>query len=109
MFIVIAPLLELDRIELADGAVDPSDTSSSVQENSPITIYVRRDNSIWYGHQEVGDRQLTEMLREAKKNYPGVKPQVFHDREAHFGTYQKVKNAVEAAGFEQMDIILKPA
>jgi len=48
------------------------------------------------------------MLKKAKREMPTQIPQVFHDKNAHFGTYQMVKNAVEEAGFEQMDIILKP-
>ena len=43
-----------------------------------------------------------------KKNHPREIPRVFQDKNATFGTYQTVKNAVEAAGFEEMDIILKP-
>ena len=53
--------------------------------------------------------QLVDYLKQAKKRYPQAKPQIFHDKKAHFGTYQAIKNAAEAAGFQQMDIILKPA
>jgi biopolymer transport protein ExbD len=109
MFIVIAPLLELDRVDLADAAKDPMEGSVSVQENSPISIHVRKDNTIWYGKQRVNAKELTEHLVKAKARYPKAKPQLFHDKSAHFGTYQSVKNAAEAAGFEQMDVVLKPA
>ncbi len=39
---------------------------------------------------------------------PESRPQIFHDKNAKFGTYQTVKNALEAAGFSEMDLILKP-
>lgn len=109
MFIVIAPLLELDHIELADGPTASITTGQSVQESSPITIHVRQDNSIKFNDKVVTLTELAALLKQAKGQYPQVTPQIFHDRNAHFGTYQSVKNAVEEAGFSHMDIILKPA
>lgn len=107
-FIVVAPLLELDRVELADASAEPSKESLSVQETSPITIYVHRNNTITYNQQPITLEALTERLRTAKASYPNARPQLFHDKQAHFGVYQSIKNAAEAAGFQQMDIILKP-
>jgi len=108
-FIVVAPLLELDRVELADTAFAPHDKSISVQETSPIAIYVRQDNTIAVEGNVVSPAQLVDYLKRAKARFPNAKPQLFHDKKALFGTYQTVKNAAEAAGFQQMDIILKPA
>lgn len=108
-FIVIAPLLELDRVELAEAAIDHQDKPISVQETSPIAIHVRQDNTIAINGDSVSTGQLTLRLQELKMIHPHAKPQLFHDRKAHFGTYQMIKNAAEAAGFRQMDIILKPA
>ena len=109
MFIVIAPLLELDHVELADGPHANLSAASSVQESSPVTIHVHEDNTIWFNNQTVSQAQLAVLLREAKARYPQARPQVFHDKKAHFGTYQAVKNAAEEAGFSHIDIILKPA
>lgn len=108
MFIVIAPLLELDQVELAEGANLPQ-TTQSVQESSPLAIHVKQDDTIWFNNQRVSPNELTILLKNAKLQHPKVTPQVFHDRRAQFGTYQSVKNAAEEAGFAQMDIILKPA
>lgn len=109
MFIVVAPLLELDRVELADTSFAPQDKSVSVQEMSPIAIYVRQDNTVIVEGKPIAMNRLTEYLKQAKMRYPNAKPQLFHDKKAQFGTYQSVKNAAEAAGFQHMDIILKPA
>ena len=109
MFIVIAPLMELDHVELAEGPAVPLRGSQSVQEQSPIIIHVSADNTIKFNNQSVTLSQLTDLLKQAKIRYPAVSPQIFHDRRAHFGTYQAVKNSVEEAGFQQLDIILKPA
>ncbi len=106
IFMILAPMLDLDKVELAPGGVRSKDFFSS--ENSPIMIHVHKDNSIWINRYQVSVKQLEKLLHEAKKRYPQEVPQLFHDRHAQFGTYQKVKNAVEAAGFSKMDIVLKP-
>ena len=109
MFIVIAPLLELDRVDLADAPAAHLTTNTSVQESSPIAVHVQPDNSIWFNNQPVTPKELVKLLKEAKMIYPPIHPQIFHDKKAHFGTYQTVKNAAEEAGFSHIDIILKPA
>lgn len=108
-FIMIAPLLELDHIELADASSASSHQSLAVQETSPISINVHQDNSIWFKGKKVTLPQLTELLKAAKARHPKTTPQLFHDKKGQFGTYQGVKNALEAAGFDQVDIILKPS
>jgi biopolymer transport protein ExbD len=107
-FIVIAPLLELDRIQLADANA-AGEKTASVQEASPIAIHVKQDNSIWFSGKAVSINELTSLLHQAKAHHPQHRPQLFHDKHAAFGTYQSVKNAAEAAGFEQLDIVLKPS
>ena len=62
-FIVVAPLLELDRVELADTEYAPHDNSVSVQEMSPIAIYVKADNSIWMDGHPVTLNQLLDQLK----------------------------------------------
>lgn len=109
MFIVIAPLLELDRVNLANAPQISMESTQSVKESSLIAIHVHQNNSIYFNNRQVTTRELVGELKQAKINYPGVSPQVFHDKQAHFGTYQEVKNAAEEAGFSQIDIILKPS
>lgn len=109
MFIVIAPLLEIDQIELADIHHIASDHIATVQESSPIAIYVHQDNTIWMNNQKLSLAGLAVSLESARHTFPNAKPQLFHDKRAFFGTYNEVKNVVEAAGFQELDIILKPA
>ncbi len=108
LFIFIAPLLEVDRIELADAPSQREETMAEKQEVSPISIHVRSDNSIWLNKQKVEPSQLVSLLMEAKAKYPQARPQLFQDKKGEFGTYQTVKNAAEQAGFSSLDIILKP-
>ena len=108
IFIIIAPMLELDRVQLATGPERGAKEVVAVQENSPIAIHVRADNSIWFNNRSIPIKELIAILKEAHKKYPTKTPQLFHDRKAYFETYQNVKNAVESAGFEQLDVILQP-
>ncbi|MFQ5729752.1 MAG: ExbD/TolR family protein [Waddliaceae bacterium] len=109
MFIVVAPLLELDNVALAVANPDTKSAGISIEESGPVTIHVHKDNTIWLNQRAVNLSQLTELLKQEKQRHPAARPQIFHDKWAHFGTYQSIKNAAESAGFEQMDIILKPA
>ncbi len=108
LFIIIAPMLELDRIELATGASKENREMASVQEDQSLTIHVHEDNSIWYNKKLVSAEQLLPLLKRAHTQFPTKIPQIFHDKKATFGTYQTVKNAVELSGYEQMDVILQP-
>ena len=109
MFILVAPILELDRVDLADAGAAASGSATEVHETSPIAIHVSKNNGITFNNKKVTLVQLPPLLVEARRKYPRARPQLFHDRQAHFGTYQAVKNAAEAAGFKNMDIILKPS
>lgn len=108
MFIVIAPLLEMERIELASGPPLDSNTIVAVQEKSPIAIHVYGDDTVAVNQKKVTFNQLKGVLAYAKQKNPMARPQLFHDRNAKFGTYQAVKTALEGAGFTEMDLILKP-
>ena len=107
MFIIIAPMLELDRIELAGK--EKKDNSQSFDQQHFIRIYVHADNTIWVNQKLVSIEELRKYVQKAKLQKPDQIPQIFHDKKAEFGTYQSIKNALEGAGFEQMDIILQPS
>ncbi len=106
MFILVAPLLEIDRIELADAA--QTETTSNVEDKSPVTIHVRKDNTILLNQHPVNASELPKVLKDARNRFPHARPQLFQDQSATFGTYQTVKNAVEQAGFSELDVVLKP-
>lgn len=108
MFIVVAPILEMDQVELASAASSPAVEKQATKEASKVTLHVLQDNTIRLNQRKVSVTELTPLLQSLKKQYPTATPQVLHDRRASFGTYQNVKNAVEAAGFHQMDIVLTP-
>lgn len=103
MFIVVAPLLDTQKIELA-----PSGPSSSpLKKKQALTIQVAKDNTITVNQQKVLTTQLKEVLQKARPLYLDGNVQLIHDRNASFGTYQTIKNALEEAGFKEMDLMLK--
>lgn len=103
-FMLIAPVLDIDSVNLA-----PSGNQEKKEfQSGPISIAVHADNSIWYRGSKTTFEQLEKQLRLDKKAKPGAIPQVVHDKQASFGTYQALKNIFESVGFEQMDVVLKP-
>jgi len=106
-FMLIAPILDIDSISLAPSGIASRKDSPSVQ-NSPLAISIRADNSVWFQGQRMNLAELEKHLMLEKKRRPQDTPQVIPDARSHFETYAQVKNILEACGFEQMDIVLRP-
>jgi biopolymer transport protein ExbD len=106
-FMLIAPILDVDTVDLATSATEKRKDAMPL-EQSPLAIQVRADNSIWIQGKRVNTQELEQILRRHKKLHPQRIPQLIHDKNATFGTYQSVKNILERCGFEQMEVILKP-
>ncbi len=105
-FMLIAPVLNLDHVELA--ASGERQKESSATNEQLLLILVKADNTIWFQGVPLSYKQLAEKLKLEKKRHPGQIPQVIQDYRAQFGTYQSVKNTLESCGFDQMDVVLKP-
>lgn len=106
-FIVIAPLLDVDSIALPPAAKTSDRTH--FEAPGPIQIEVLKDNSLKLNKQTISLKALPSTLQQLKQLHPSTKPQLLHDRQAQFGTYQSVKNALEEAGFLELDVVLNPA
>ena len=106
-FMLIAPILDIDSIALAPSGPSSKKESPAVQ-NSPFAISIRMDNSIWFQGQQMNLETLEKHLLLEKKRRWAETPQVIPDARSHFETYVQVKNVLEACGFEQMDIVLRP-
>lgn len=102
-FILVAPLLESENVDLAGGG----GKEKNLLTNTPVNVYIRKDDTLWLNRRMVSPKELASLLKEEHRKYPTVIPKIFPDKEASFGKYQQVKNIVEDAGFPQMDIILK--
>lgn len=104
MFIVIAPMIDVDQVNLAEGTTLVKES----ELNSNIAVYVRGDNSLWVNKRQVSLNELQTLLFRTYQQNPQSSFQVFHDRNATFGTYQEIRSIGQKAGFEHMDVILKP-
>lgn len=107
-FMLIAPILNIDSIQLT-----PSNSSNKKElptiATNPLSISIRADDSIWFQGEKMGLKELQQKLKIEKKRKPNDTPQLIPDAQAHFETYQQVKNIFEACGFEQVDIVLRPS
>jgi biopolymer transport protein ExbD len=103
-FMLIAHVLDIDSVDLAQSGGG----EKKELEAGPLSIIVHADNSIWIQGTKVSLAQLQAHLKQEKKRHPNAVPQLIHDKQAQFGTYQSVKNMLETTGFAQMDVILKP-
>lgn len=99
-FILIAPFLSADKVNLSSFYSNESFVSG-------IKVYVRKNNSIWIDKKEIDKKKFLEKLIYLKKKFPKKNIELYHDKEAFFGTYQFVKNCAKQAGFEQIDVLLK--
>jgi biopolymer transport protein ExbD len=108
MFIVVAPILELDQVELASAGVNSKEVSSSLESKKHITLHVKRDNQVLLNKSVVNMQNLKKELIDLKKKYPKETPMLFNDKRAYFGTYQELKNVLEDVGFNDLDIVLTP-
>ena len=106
MFIIVAPMLEIDKIQLAQGAAREQVETTQM---GAVAIQVREDNTIWINKHEVSQESLLPLLKALYQKNPKLNPQLFQDKKAQFGVYQKVKNAVEEAGFEELEVVLEPS
>ncbi len=105
-FIVVAPLLPSDRIQLPPA---PKRAVAMKSEgSSPVSIEVRADDTIWLNGALLRSGELSIALTRARSEHPDVRPLLYHDRAARFGTYQMVKNACEEAGYEELNLVLEP-
>lgn len=104
MFICIAPLLDVDQIELAEGVKE----STAAVTSHAISVHIRKDDSILVNQRAFRLESLAQELRRLKSQEPGEVPQVICDKRASFGTFQSVKNSLQQAGFLEAEVVLKP-
>ncbi len=108
-FILVAPLLEIDRIKLPPSGQNVKNELTSQSGGSSIKIHVFADNSITLNGTSTSLDGLVLSLKQLQSQMPTIIPQLYHDEQARFGIYQRIKGALEAIGFEEMDVILNPS
>ena len=106
-FIIIAPMLDVDKVQLAAKS-ENSEKTQTIKQETAIVLHVHKDNSIWLNQRRTSLDHLKNQLLILKTQHPNTTPQLFHDKEASFGTYQQIKNIAESLEFKEIDVILKP-
>ena len=106
LFILIAPLLDLERVQLAPSGEKTMELTT-LDSQRPIKIAIHQDDTLTISGHPISFERLAPTLNELHKIHPNEIPELFPDQRATFGTYQKVKNLIESAGFQELDIILK--
>ena len=109
MFILVAPLLEIDRIKLPPSGQNINNELSSQTGGSLIKIHVFADNSITLNGTLISLESLASSLKKLQSQAPSTIPELYQDEHAYFGIYQRIKNTLETLGFEEMDVILNPS
>ncbi len=106
MFILVAPMLDVDKVNLASGKRTSSD-EETLQKSPPLAIYVNENNQIKLNKQSISLKHLESALQAIYLQNPREIPTLYQDKNSSFGTYQKIKNMLEDTGFEELDIIVK--
>lgn len=100
-FIVIAPILQGEKVALAPAG----ETSEKLSSENKTTIYVLEDNTFSFHQKKLGFVELKQTLIQHKKKSDAI-PCIYHDEKASFGTYQRLKNLLESLGYLEMDVVL---
>lgn len=107
MFILIAPLLDKETIDLAASSGKTEKIATNDIE-TPCKILIRKDNTLSMGNQVIDLKTLEKRIGDIKHKNPKVQLLILPDKGCSFGTFQQVKNAAERAGFDELQIVLEP-
>lgn len=102
MFIIIVPMLRVDKVDLA------ASTKKETPKNAQFSLHLYKDGTITFNSKRIPLTKLSAALLSLKEKHPHATLALFPDKQATFGTFQQVKEMIENAGFEKLDIILKP-
>ncbi len=114
IFVVIAPLLNVDKISLASAGSKVEKEMVSSDNKNRICLRVYPDNHVTLNEKEIALSHLQTELQKIVEKFPNLlakeyAPLLLQDKRSHFGVYQEIKNQLETLGFEQIDIVLLPA
>ena len=106
LFILIAPLMNVDRISLAESS-SKNLIQSSMNESENIAICLHENGTISFGEKKIDKHTLKILLFELHKKNNKALPKLFIDKKASFGSFTEVKDLIEECGFESLDLIVK--
>jgi biopolymer transport protein ExbD len=103
LFIVISPFLDIESIQLG------SKSKQSVGQTGKrkIRIFVDRHQKIKINDTPVSEKQLKAVLEQLRKNFSDEIPELYQDKKSSFESYLNIQNALEHAGFVEMDLVVQ--
>lgn len=103
VFIIVAPMINVDPIALAPKVQAQSTT---IDEKKQLVLRLHADGTLAIGKTIIPESKrheaLKALIREDKKVL------LLCDKRVTFGTYQAVKDSLETAGFEELEIAVSP-
>lgn len=106
LFILIAPLMNLDRISLTESS-SKTLLQSSMNEPQAISIFLHKDGTTSIGKKMITKNTLKIILSEIYKKNKKALPRLFIDTKASFGNFTEIKDLIEECGFPSLDLVVK--
>lgn len=106
LFIFITPFLEIDKVHLVTSEIEQKQQPNAI-DSQPIIITVTSQQELKLNQKTITLAELKKVLPLIKEKQPYAIPKLYHDEQAPFGIYQRIKNLLEATGYEEMDVVLQ--
>jgi len=106
LFILIAPIMHLDRINLAKSS-SKTLTPSAMNEKQSLHITLNKDGHLFIGSKFIEKETLRVLLTQIHKTSKQTIPRLFVDMGASFGAYTETKDLIENCGFPELDVVVK--
>ncbi len=106
LFILIAPIMHLDRINLAKSS-SKTLTPSAMNEREALNITLDKDGHLTIGDKPIEKETLRILLTQIQKTSKETIPRLFVDMNSSFGAFTETKDLIENCGFPQLDVVVK--
>ena len=106
LFILIAPLLKVDRIQLVSSLQEAKNIkTANFRTQSSLVIEVDKNNQVWVNEKKIKIEELSKVIQSMKIS-KGTIPILLQDKKSEFGYFETIKMILESLEFQQLDIIL---
>lgn len=106
LFILIAPLLNLDRVSLTESS-SKTLVQSSMNDQGSLSIFLDAAGTLYIKNQKVEKSTLRAVLTEIRKQNKEMTPRLFIDKQASFGAFTETKDLIENCGYDNLDLVVK--
>lgn len=108
LFILVAPLLQIDRIQLVSTKEEAKTLkTANFETRSALVIEVDDQNKIYLNKKLIDIKDLSGAIDKLKLE-KNVIPILMQDKRSQFGVFETIKLILESKDFKQLDVLLKP-